>query len=59
MVRDARETVRVFVEGWLIEPLRGVIRTIRAGGKGEVLVHGEESGMNGSCTGAPLAAVYT
>jgi nuclear-control-of-ATPase protein 2 len=41
MVRDARETVRGFVEGWLIEPLLGVIRTIRAGGKGEVLVRGE------------------
>lgn len=41
MVRDARETVRGFVEGWLIEPLLGVVRTIRAGGKGEVLVRGE------------------
>lgn len=38
MSRDVQETVTGFVRGWLVEPLLGVLHTVRAGGKGEVLV---------------------
>ncbi|KAF9476615.1 NCA2-domain-containing protein [Pholiota conissans] len=41
MVRDAKETVHGFIEGWLISPLLDVLKTVRAGGKGDVLVRGE------------------
>lgn len=41
MIADARETVRGFVQGWLVEPLVGVINTVRGGGKGDMLVHEE------------------
>ncbi|KAF8635828.1 hypothetical protein AX15_000027 [Amanita polypyramis BW_CC] len=33
VVEDARETVVGFVQGWLIEPLKDVLRTVRAGGE--------------------------
>jgi len=39
LATDAKDTLRGFVEGWLIEPLVGVIRTVRTGGAGDVLVH--------------------
>jgi nuclear-control-of-ATPase protein 2 len=41
MAADARETVRGFVQGWLVEPLVGVINTVRGGGKGDMLVREE------------------
>jgi len=41
MANDAQETVRGFVQGWLVEPLLGVLHTVRAGGGGEVLVREE------------------
>jgi len=41
MACDAKETVHGFVRGWLVEPLLGVLQTVRAGGKGEVLVREE------------------
>ncbi|KAF4609591.1 hypothetical protein D9613_012272 [Agrocybe pediades] len=41
MAKDAQETVRGFVQGWLVEPLLGVLHTVRVGGKGEVLVREE------------------
>jgi len=41
MVRDAKETVHGFVQGWLVEPLMGVLKTVRTGGKGDVLVREE------------------
>jgi len=39
LATDAKDTIRGFVEGWLTEPLVGVIRTVRTGGAGDVLVH--------------------
>lgn len=39
--REAVETVRGFVKGWLVEPLRGVLKTIRAGGEEGMLVSKE------------------
>jgi len=41
MACDAKETIYGFVRGWLVEPLVGVLKTVRAGGKGEVLVREE------------------
>ncbi|KAH9483454.1 Nuclear control of ATPase protein 2 [Psilocybe cubensis] len=41
MLKDADETVRGFVQGWLVEPLLGVLHTVRVGGKGDVLVSKE------------------
>ncbi|KIM45835.1 hypothetical protein M413DRAFT_440881 [Hebeloma cylindrosporum] len=41
MARDAKETVHGFVRGWLVEPLVDVLKTVRTGGKGEVLVREE------------------
>jgi len=41
MSQDAKETVRGFVEDWLVEPLVGVLRTVRSGARGEVLVREE------------------
>ncbi|KDR79488.1 hypothetical protein GALMADRAFT_243589 [Galerina marginata CBS 339.88] len=41
MANDARETVHRFVQGWLVEPLLGVLHTVRDGGKGMVLVRDE------------------
>ncbi|EIN12720.1 NCA2-domain-containing protein [Punctularia strigosozonata HHB-11173 SS5] len=38
MVRDARETVIGFWRGWILEPLREMVRTVRAGGEGGVIV---------------------
>ena len=32
MLKDARETVEGFVKGWLVEPLKEVLKTVRAGG---------------------------
>ncbi|KAF9472197.1 nuclear control of ATP synthase 2 [Pholiota conissans] len=40
MVRDAKEAVHAFIEGWLIAPLLDVLKAVRAGGKGDVLVRG-------------------
>ena len=39
LATDAKDTMRGFVEGWLIEPLVGVLRTVRTGDAGDVLVH--------------------
>ncbi|PPQ98986.1 hypothetical protein CVT26_014412 [Gymnopilus dilepis] len=41
MTKDAKETVKGFVQGWLVEPLLGVLHTVRAGGKGDILVSQE------------------
>ncbi|KAH9941057.1 NCA2-domain-containing protein [Amylocystis lapponica] len=38
MAIDALETARGFWEGWLLEPLRGVVKTVRAGGEDGVIV---------------------
>ena len=43
MAHDAKETCLGFLKGWLIEPLIDVLNTVRAGGRGEMLVH--ESGV--------------
>jgi len=39
LATDAKDTLRGFVEGWLIEPLVGVICTVRTGGTRDVLIH--------------------
>jgi len=39
LATGAKDNMRGFVEGWLIEPLVGVLRTVRTGGAGDVLVH--------------------
>ncbi|TRM60545.1 ATP synthase regulation protein NCA2-domain-containing protein [Schizophyllum amplum] len=42
MLRDARETARGFLIGYLIEPIKDVVRTVRTGGEGGgMLVHKE------------------
>ena len=41
MACDAKETIHGFVRGRLVEPLLEVLKTVRAGGKGEVLVREE------------------
>ncbi|CAA7270526.1 unnamed protein product [Cyclocybe aegerita] len=41
MVKDGKETVHGFVQGWLVDPLLDVIQTVRAGGRREMLVHEE------------------
>lgn len=41
MANDAKETVRGFVQGWLVEPLMGVLRTVKAGSGSDFLVHEE------------------
>ncbi|KAF5360952.1 hypothetical protein D9756_004674 [Leucocoprinus leucothites] len=43
VARDAAETLKSFVTGWLLEPLRDVLRTIRSGSDDEtgMLVHKE------------------
>ncbi|KAJ3514475.1 hypothetical protein NLJ89_g2364 [Agrocybe chaxingu] len=41
MVKDSKETVHGFVQGWLVDPLLDVIQTVRAGGRREMLVHEE------------------
>jgi nuclear-control-of-ATPase protein 2 len=41
MACNAKETIHGFVRGWLIEPLVDVLKTVRTGGKGEVLVREE------------------
>jgi nuclear-control-of-ATPase protein 2 len=38
---DAKETLEGFVTGWLIEPLREVLKTVRAGGEDGVIVRKE------------------
>ncbi len=43
MAHDAKETCLGFLKGWLVEPLIDVLNTVRAGGRGEMLVH--ESGV--------------
>lgn len=40
-IRDTTVTVNLFVQDWLIEPLKGVIKTIRAGGEDGVIVRPE------------------
>ncbi|TFK40521.1 ATP synthase regulation protein NCA2-domain-containing protein [Crucibulum laeve] len=39
--KDAKETVEGFVHGWLIEPLREVLKTVRASGDEGVIVRKE------------------
>ncbi|KAF8627426.1 hypothetical protein AX17_006241 [Amanita inopinata Kibby_2008] len=41
VAQDARETVVGFMRGWLIEPLKDVFRTVRAGGEDGVIVRRE------------------
>ena len=41
MACNAKETIHAFVRDWLVEPLVGVLKTVRTGGKGEVLVREE------------------
>lgn len=41
MARDAKETLRGFVTGWLIEPLREIMKTVRAGGEDGLIVRKE------------------
>ena len=41
MACDAKETLRGFVTGWLIEPLREIMKTVRAGGEDGVIVRKE------------------
>ncbi|KDQ62448.1 hypothetical protein JAAARDRAFT_122431 [Jaapia argillacea MUCL 33604] len=41
MVRDGWETVKGFWWGWIVDPLRDVFRTVRAGGEGGVIVSKE------------------
>lgn len=31
-MRDAKETAKGFWKGWIVEPLRGIIDTVRHGG---------------------------
>jgi nuclear control of ATPase protein 2 len=38
---DAKETLEGFVTGWLIEPLKEVLKTVRAGGEDSVIVRKE------------------
>jgi hypothetical protein len=46
MLKDARETVEGFVKGWLVEPLKEVLKTVRAGGaEGEVGVIVSKEGV--------------
>lgn len=40
-VKDAEDTIRGFIQGWLVEPLLGVLHTVRVGGKADVLVSQE------------------
>lgn len=39
--QEAAETISGFVKGWLIEPLRDVLKTVRAGGEEGVIVRKE------------------
>ncbi|TFY63583.1 hypothetical protein EVJ58_g3167 [Rhodofomes roseus] len=41
MGREAVETMKSFWEQWLLEPLRGVVKTVRAGGEDGVIVSRE------------------
>lgn len=41
VITDAKETLEGFVTGWLIEPLKEVLKTIRAGGEDGVIVRKE------------------
>ncbi|KAF9242521.1 NCA2-domain-containing protein [Melanogaster broomeanus] len=41
LAQDTLETARAFVTDWLLEPLRGVFKTIRAGGEDGVIVRRE------------------
>ena len=41
MAKDAKDTIRGFIQGWLVEPLVGVLRTVRAGSGSDFLVHEE------------------
>jgi len=41
VANDTRETVKGFVMGWLIDPLRDVLKTVRAGGEDGVIVRKE------------------
>ncbi|KDQ08308.1 hypothetical protein BOTBODRAFT_166019 [Botryobasidium botryosum FD-172 SS1] len=35
-VRDILETIQGFWQGWVVEPVAGILKTVRAGGEGEV-----------------------
>ncbi|TFK52609.1 NCA2-domain-containing protein [Heliocybe sulcata] len=41
LARQAVETVRGFWNGWIVEPVRDIVRTVRAGGEGGVIVRKE------------------
>lgn len=41
VARDARQTIEGFLKGWLIEPLKEVLKTVRAGGENGVIIRKE------------------
>jgi nuclear-control-of-ATPase protein 2 len=41
VTKDARETAEGFINGWLIEPMKEVLHTVRAGGEDGVIVRKE------------------
>jgi nuclear-control-of-ATPase protein 2 len=41
LANDTQETLIKFVRGWLLEPLQDVIRTVRAGRDGGVIIRKE------------------
>lgn len=41
VAKDARETAEGFIKGWLIEPIKEVLHTVRAGGDDGVIVRKE------------------
>jgi nuclear-control-of-ATPase protein 2 len=41
VARDASNTLLGFLQGWLIDPLKDVLRTVRTGGEGSIIVRKE------------------
>lgn len=41
VIRDVRETVVGFFRGWLVEPIKDVLRTVRTGGEDGIIVRRE------------------
>jgi nuclear-control-of-ATPase protein 2 len=54
VARDAAETLRGFVMGWLVEPLRDVLRTVRSGSSGETAVLIRREGVLADLDVSPL-----
>jgi nuclear-control-of-ATPase protein 2 len=38
LAKDARETLKGFWQGWLVEPLAEIAKTVRAGGEGSIII---------------------